>query len=220
MAISAEDYPAVISGRMSDERVSIAASWLGRLRALLTVPAGDVFPSEQLLDHIPSLVNEIARYLAAPGDAEIAANAAVMDKARELGQLRHAQHASAHQLLHEYEILGEILETFLVEETERLQPQPSVDRVLRRAPPSDARGAGADADDGRHLHRGIHRDDSGTERAVESLQSRRQPRAALADRHAAIRRAPCSTTKPFVTTHRAWRRWRRRSRPARIGSPG
>ena len=49
-----------------------------------------------------------------------------MDKARELGQLRHAQHASAHQLLHEYEILGEILETFLVEETERLQPQPSV----------------------------------------------------------------------------------------------
>ena len=102
MAISAEDYPAVISGRMSDDRVSIAASWLGRLRALLTVPAGDVFPSEQLLDHIPSLVNEIARYLAAPGDAEIAANAAVMDKARELGQLRHAQHASAHQLLHKY----------------------------------------------------------------------------------------------------------------------
>jgi signal transduction histidine kinase len=126
MAITAEDYPAVISGRMADERVSIAASWLSRLRALLTVPAGDVFPSEQLLDHIPSLVNEIARYLAAPGDAEIAANAAVMDKARELGQLRHAQHASAHQLLHEYEILGEILETFLVEETERLQPQPSV----------------------------------------------------------------------------------------------
>ena len=126
MATTAEDYPAVISGRMAGERVSIAASWLGRLRALLTVPAEDVFPSEQLLDHIPSLVDEIARYLAAPSDAEIAANAAVMDKARELGQLRHEQHASAHQLLHEYEILGEILETFLVEETKRLQPQPSV----------------------------------------------------------------------------------------------
>jgi len=126
MAITAEGYPAVISGRMSAERVAIAASWLGRLRALLTVPAGDVFPSEQLLDHIPALINEIAGYLAAPNDEEIAANAAVMDKASELGQLRHAQHASAHQLLHEYEILGEILEAFLVEETERLQPQPSV----------------------------------------------------------------------------------------------
>ena len=40
--------------------------------------------------------------------------------------LRHKQHASAHQLLHEYEILGEILEAFLVEETARLGLQPSV----------------------------------------------------------------------------------------------
>ena len=49
-----------------------------------------------------------------------------MDKARELGLLRHQQRASAHQLLHEYEILGEILEMFLVEETHRLGLQPSV----------------------------------------------------------------------------------------------
>jgi signal transduction histidine kinase len=49
-----------------------------------------------------------------------------MDKARELGLLRHEQRASAHQLLHEYEILGEILEGFLVEETERLGLRPSI----------------------------------------------------------------------------------------------
>ncbi len=49
-----------------------------------------------------------------------------MEKARELGLLRHEQHATAHQLLHEYEILGEILDTFLVEETARLGLQPSV----------------------------------------------------------------------------------------------
>ena len=126
MAITAEDYAAVISQRMAGQRVAIAASWLGRLRELLTVTANEVFPSEQLLDHIPSIVDEIAGYLAAPADEAIAANAAVMDKARELGLLRHAQHASAHQLLHEYEILGEILETFLVEETERLGLRPSV----------------------------------------------------------------------------------------------
>ncbi|MEP6468097.1 MAG: hypothetical protein ABJB05_17425, partial [Parafilimonas sp.] len=126
MAITAENYSAAISARMAGERVALAASWLDRLRALLTLQAGDVFPSDQLLDHIPSLVAEIARYLAAPEDEEIAANAAVMDKARELGQLRHDQHASAHQLLHEYEILGEILEGFLVEQTRPLLPQPSV----------------------------------------------------------------------------------------------
>jgi hypothetical protein len=33
-----------------------------------------VFPSEQLLDHIPTLIREIAVYLRAPADEEIAAN--------------------------------------------------------------------------------------------------------------------------------------------------
>src|SRR4030095_9538649 len=99
---------------------------LAGLRQLLTVTPNEVFPSEQLLDHIPVLVDQIARYLAAPETDEIAANAAVMDKERELGLLRHQQRASAHQLLHEYEILGEILERFLVEEAGRLGLQPSV----------------------------------------------------------------------------------------------
>ena len=124
--VTAQDYPAVIAARIGAERLSLAAKWLARLRELLTVTANEVFPSEQLLDHIPSLVDEIAGYLAAPADQAIAANAAVMDKARELGLLRHRQHASAHQLLHEYEILGEILEHFLAEETALLALQPSI----------------------------------------------------------------------------------------------
>jgi signal transduction histidine kinase len=125
-SLAAQDYPSVIAQRISAERLVLAGRWLARLRELLTIAANDVFPSEQLLDHIPSLVDEIAGYLAAPADEAIAANAAVMDKARELGTLRHRQHASAHQLLHEYEILSEILESFLVEETERLSLRPSV----------------------------------------------------------------------------------------------
>jgi signal transduction histidine kinase len=124
--LTAQDYPATIAARIAAERLTLSTRWLSRLRELLTVAANDVFPSEQLLDHIPTLLDEIARYVAAPEDEEIAANAAVMDKARELGQLRHEQHASAHQLLHEYEILGEILETFLAEETLSLGAQPSV----------------------------------------------------------------------------------------------
>ena len=124
--VTAQDYSAVIAARIGAERLSLAAKWLARLRELLTVTANEVFPSEELLDHIPSLVDEIAGYLAAPADQAIAANAAVMDKARELGLLRHKQHASAHQLLHEYEILGEILEHFLAEETALLALQPSI----------------------------------------------------------------------------------------------
>ena len=121
-----EDYAAVISQRVASESRPLAASWLARLKEILPVEANEVFASDQLLDHIPSLVMEIAAYLNAPTDNEIAANAAVMAKARELGILRHEQKASVHQLLHEYEILGDILEGFLIEETARLGLQPSI----------------------------------------------------------------------------------------------
>jgi signal transduction histidine kinase len=127
---TAEGYASVIAARIASERLTLAARWLERLREMLTVAANDVFPSDQLLDHIPSLVQEISGYLAAPAEEEIAANAAVMEKARELGALRHKQRATAHQLLHEYEILGEILETFLVEETKMLGLQPTVEECF------------------------------------------------------------------------------------------
>ena len=120
------DYAVMMSQRIAAERRELAKRWLERLRDLLTISPNEVFPSEQLLDHIPLLVEEIARYLAAPADEEIAANAAVMAKASELGLLRHEQRASVHQLLHEYEMLGEILESFLDEETASLNLQPSL----------------------------------------------------------------------------------------------
>jgi len=125
-SFTAEGYASVIADRIAAERLTLSAKWLARLREVLTVTPNEVFPSEQLLDHIPVIVDQIAGYLSAPSEEEIAANAAVMDKARELGLLRHQQRASAHQLLHEYEILGEILEAFLVDETGRLGLKPSL----------------------------------------------------------------------------------------------
>ena len=52
----AKDYASAIAGRIAAERFTLAGLWLGRLRDLLTVTANEVFPSHQLLDHIPSLV--------------------------------------------------------------------------------------------------------------------------------------------------------------------
>ena len=132
---TADSYAAIVSQRVGAERTALAALWLGRLRELLTVKLTDVFPSDRLLDHIPILIDEIAVYLRAPADEEIAANAAVIAKARELGLLRHTQQASVHQLLREYEVLGEILEGFVTEETDRLGLQPTSTEcfdVLRR----------------------------------------------------------------------------------------
>jgi signal transduction histidine kinase len=122
---SADNYAGMMSQRMAAARLTLAGQWLDRLNELLPVAFNDIFPSEQLLDHIPLLVAEVAAYLRAPAEEEIAANAAVIAKARELGFLRHAQEASVHQLLREYEILGEILEAFVAEETRRLDLQPT-----------------------------------------------------------------------------------------------
>jgi signal transduction histidine kinase len=130
-----DNYAAVVSQRVAAERLSLASQWLARLKELLIVEPNEVFPSSQLLDHIPLLITEIASYLSAPADEEIAANAAVIDKARELGILRHAQRASVHQLLREYEILGDVLQLFVTEETARLKLTPSAAdcfEVLRR----------------------------------------------------------------------------------------
>jgi signal transduction histidine kinase len=129
------NYSGILSQRVAEERLPLAGRWLDQLKVLLTVATNDVFPSQQLLDHIPALIGEIAGYLRAPADEEIAANAAVIDKARELGLLRHRQQASVHQLLREYDILGQILEAFIAEETARLGLQPSAVEcfeVLRR----------------------------------------------------------------------------------------
>src|SRR5437764_15204335 len=120
MLTTAESYSAIVSQRVTAESLTLAGQWLGRLKELLTVDLNDVFPSDQLLDHIPLLIADVAAYLRAPAAEEIAANAAVIANARELGLLRHAQQASVHQVLREYEILGEILEVFVGEETERL----------------------------------------------------------------------------------------------------
>ena len=130
----AGDFGHQIGSRMSEAHESLAARWLDRLNELLPVTAGEVFPTGALLDHIPSLIREIAAYLKDEEVDEFAANTFVLDKARELGELRYEQRASVHQLLREYRVLSAILVTFVEEETTRLDMiAPSeVIAVLRR----------------------------------------------------------------------------------------
>jgi signal transduction histidine kinase len=120
-----DTYANIVARALAAERSAIAEQWLVRLHAVLDVAATEVFPSADLLDHIPALIDDIAAYLRAPEHEEIAANAAVIDKARELGTLRYEQKASVHQLLREYEILGEILEEFVAGATNRLNLTPT-----------------------------------------------------------------------------------------------
>ena len=153
---TAEDFAGIVSQRVEAERHTLAGNWLRRLNEVLTIDANEVFPSEQLLDHIPDLDPGDRGVPAGSGDEEIAANTVVIEKARELGRLRHDQRASVHQLLREYEILAEILETFVVEETSGSGFSHPPRRMFRASPPADAFFADTDADDRRHVRQRIH----------------------------------------------------------------
>jgi len=133
--LTAADFGDLIAERIKAEHVSLSARWLERLRGLLSVDANEVFPTDHLLDHIPALIREVAGYLRAPEIDAVAANTAIIAKAQELGELRHAQQASVHQLLAEYRLLGRILANFVQEELGRLGLSPSAAEameVLRR----------------------------------------------------------------------------------------
>ena len=118
-------FSEVIAERLANEHALLAARWFARLHDLLPVAANEVFPSDSLLDHIPSLIVDVSQYLRAPEDQAIAANTQVVEKARELGKLRHQQRASLHQVLREYQLLGAILMRFVEDEANRMEQAPA-----------------------------------------------------------------------------------------------
>jgi signal transduction histidine kinase len=118
-------FAVAIADRIAAEHALLAARWFARLRELLPVGAEEVFPSDSLLDHIPALILDVSDYVRAPEEQAIAANTLVVEKARELGALRHHQRASLHQVLREHQLLGTILLRFVQDECVRLALTPS-----------------------------------------------------------------------------------------------
>lgn len=108
------------AARLDADHAALAALWLERLDQVLAVDTREVFPSHLLLDHIPELIQEVARYVRNPDEEDVVANTAVTTKAAELGWLRFDQRASVHQVLREYQILCEILDAFFLREAEAL----------------------------------------------------------------------------------------------------
>jgi len=116
---------------IQEQRTNLSSRWLERLVALLPVDANAVFTSTDLLDHVPLLLEEIGKYVAAPEAPDIAANTVVTQHARQMGQLRHRQRASVHQVLREYDLLSEVLDEFLDECTTTLASSPDAAGCLK-----------------------------------------------------------------------------------------
>jgi signal transduction histidine kinase len=125
------DFGELIAERMRVEHRTLAGRWLDRLADLLPVDAYDVFPTDSLLDHVPALIREISGYLRQPDEKTIAANTAMIEKARELGTLRHQQRASLHQVLREYQLLQGVLVAFVKEEMDQLATPPTAAEVAQ-----------------------------------------------------------------------------------------
>lgn len=102
----------VLATRLRAARTELTARWLERIVDRVTLEPGRVFPTDDLLDHMPLLIEGIAAHVEDPG-RPVSGHGGVVDRARELGALRYAQGFSEHQLQKEYELLGGVLHAFL-----------------------------------------------------------------------------------------------------------
>lgn len=112
----------VLADRLRESRHDLAKRWLDRIADRVALDPNDIFPSDELLDHVPLLIVGVADYLEHPVN-EVSADIPVVAKAMELGELRHAQGFDAYQILKEYEILGGILFAFLAEAADDIPEQ-------------------------------------------------------------------------------------------------
>lgn len=116
MATDSSTYPVELAATLADglrsAKQELVTQWLDRISARVAISTKRVFPTHELLNHVPLLVEGIAGYLKRP-ERDINSKAPVVAKAMELGALRHAQGFDAYEILKEYEMLGEIIFDFL-----------------------------------------------------------------------------------------------------------
>lgn len=108
-----------LARRMNAAREELTAEWLVRIAERVTLLPNRVFPSSDLLDHVPLLLSGIATFLADPTET-VAADAPVIAHAMELGALRYAQGFDESEVLKEFQILGDMLLTFIAHEADRI----------------------------------------------------------------------------------------------------
>ena len=102
-----------LAGLLRGSKEELVSRWLERISARVSLDVNKIFPTDELLNHVPLLIEGIADFLEKPDDAD--EGATMSAKAMELGALRHAQGFDAYQILKEYEILGGVIFSFLQE---------------------------------------------------------------------------------------------------------
>ena len=124
MANDSSTYAVELAASLADglrsAKQELVTQWLDRISARVAISTKRVFPTHELLNHVPLLVEGVAGYLKRP-ERDINSKAPVVAKAMELGALRHAQGFDAYEILKEYEMLGEIIFDFLATSAEQIR---------------------------------------------------------------------------------------------------
>lgn len=118
-----------LAERLRDARAELTRRWLERIVDRVDLDHRHVFPTDELLDHIPLLLVGIADHIEDPADT-ITADATVVFHARELGALRHRQGFNEYEILKEFELLGNILFTFAMQAVEEIDVECSRAELL------------------------------------------------------------------------------------------
>src|SRR5947207_1767959 len=109
----------VLAERLRLARHDLTVQWLDRIASRVSLDRNRVFPTKDLLDHVPLLIDGVADYVKDPA-AVIGIDMPVVAKAMELGELRHKQGFDAYEILKEYEFLGGILFEFFTTTVENV----------------------------------------------------------------------------------------------------
>jgi signal transduction histidine kinase len=109
----------VLAERLRRAKRELTTKWLERITDRVSLDPNRVFPTDELLDHVPLLIDGVADYVDNPA-AEVGVDMPVVAKAMELGALRHKQGFDAYEILKEYEFLGGILFTFFARTVENI----------------------------------------------------------------------------------------------------
>src|SRR5690349_25008748 len=103
---------AALAGRLRSARAELTTRWLERIAARVAIERDRVFPGEELLDHIPLLIDGIADYVEDPAD-EVAADAPAVAKPMNPAGRRYGQGSAPNHLSRKSESLAAVPFAFL-----------------------------------------------------------------------------------------------------------
>ncbi len=111
---SESKYRQHMARKLASNSGVVANRWLARLA---NVTEEDILPNENCLDLIASLIEEVAVKLGRSDGTLALSGSVICRRAMEFGALRHQQQVTVHHLLNEYDILSQVLEQFIIDET-------------------------------------------------------------------------------------------------------